>query len=85
MIQPKAFPQPARQPAIQLTSQPASRLDVREAVFNSLWLPQHNTADQAAIKMLIDSFIRTANQREGGGKDPNRNRFPTLLINSDGN
>lgn len=43
---------------------------MREAVFNSLWLPQHNTADQAAIKMLIDSFIRTTNWREGGWKRP---------------
>lgn len=36
------------------------------AVFNSLLLPLHNTASQVAIKMLIDSFIRTTNQREGG-------------------
>lgn len=74
MIQPKVFPQPAIHPP---------ELHVREAVFNSLWLPQHNTADRAAIKMLIDSFIRTTKRREGG--DPNRNRFARLLINSDGN
>lgn len=56
IIQPKVFPQPAS----SLVSQPPE-LDVMEALFNSLWLPQHNTADQAAIKMLIDSFIRTTN------------------------
>lgn len=40
-------------------------LEVR-AGYNSVWLPQHNAADQAAIKMLIDSFIRTTNR--GGGR-----------------
>lgn len=37
-----------------------------KAVFNSLCPPLHNTTRQVAIKTLIDSFIRTTNQREGG-------------------
>ena len=71
------------QPKVPSASQPPELGDI-EAVFNSQRLPQHNTANQAAIKMLIDSFIRTTNRREVGG-GLNRNRFLRLLINSDGN
>lgn len=78
------FPRPATRPAEAVPA-----LDIREAALQLAVAATAKTQpDRAAIKMLIDSFIRTTKQREGGGGGgggPNRNRFPRLLINSDGN